>query len=332
MAIIWVVLFHSTMIIPNSIINSIKQLGYGGVDIFIFASGLGCFYSLNKNSNINEFLKRRFKKLMPTLLCFLAVYIVYKIFNGGIGISAIIGNILCVQTFTFKGNDFNWYISCIWLFYILAPYIYQYTNNIKTKKRAIMYVLFLLLFTIPFFRCNNLIIMITRLPLFFLGMYVGKLSTDKEYKLSKLSVVVSIVLMIIGIIGLKFCYTHYAKYLWSYGLYWYPFILITPGLCILISLICSYIDSKKQGKYVIKLFDCIGQNTFEVYLVHILIFEIIKNMVKNGKLINSNLLWIKCYGVVIICSILLKYFTRLVVYVFYKMYNKLKLKKTLQGI
>ena len=217
---------------------------------------------------------------MPTFLCFMLFNIVYKIINDRMGISTVIGNILCVQTFTFKGNDFNWYISCIWLFYFLAPYIYFHTVKIKTKFSAVIFTLFLLLFSIPFFRCDNLIIMITRLPLFFIGMYFGKLSISKDYILSKKSIIMYILISIIGVATLMFFYTHYSKYMWSYGLYWYPFILITPGLCIIISIIFSYIDSKKIGKYINKFFNVIGNNTFEAYLTHIFLFSIIKDKIK----------------------------------------------------
>ena len=169
-AIIWVILFHSSIIIHSSTLEFIKQIGYGGVDIFIFASGLGCYYSLYKNSNSYDFIKRRFVKLMPTFWCFLVVYVIYYRLNGGIDIGAIIGNILCIQTFTTNGNAFNWYISCIWLFYFLAPYIYFHTNNIKTKMGAFGFIMFLLLFSVPFFifsivnnRNENIIIVFTYL-------------------------------------------------------------------------------------------------------------------------------------------------------------------------
>ena len=328
LAIMWVVVFHSMMIMPNSILEFIKQIGYGGVDIFIFASGLGCYYSLSKDSNINKFLKRRFDKLMPTFWCFLVVFILYKKLHEGIGITAIIGNILCIQSFTLKGDSFNWYICCIWLFYFLAPYIYFHTKNIKTKFSVIMYILFLLLFSISFINCHDLIIMMTRLPLFFMGMYCAKLSKIRNYKLSKTSIILSIISMIIGLIILKYCYVNYYNYLWNYGLHWYPFILIVPGLCTSISLLCLLIDDKKIGKNIIKFLNVIGNNTFEVYLVHIFIFGIVKTKIINGTLVNSNRLWFKCIILVIISSILLKYVTKLVVFIFDKtnslVKNKLK--------
>ena len=326
-AILWVILFHSMVKIPNSTLDFIKSIGYGGVDIFIFASGLGCYYSLSKDSDPNRFLKRRFDKLMPTFWCFLTVFIIYKKLHKGIGISAIIGNILCIQTFTFKGNSFNWYICCIWLFYFLAPYIYSHTNRIKKNLSAVSYILLLLLFSIPFVRCNNLIIMITRLPLFFMGMYCAKLSMKKNYTLSKPMIISLIISMVIGLIILKYCYIHYEKYLWSYGLHWYPFILIVPGLCICISFLCSIIENKNIGKRIINFMNFVGKNTFELYLVHTFIFEIVSDKINKGDLNNSNLLWIKCFIIVIIASIILKYLTKFVLFICSKISENKYFKK-----
>ena len=327
LAILWVMLFHSQAIIPNSIMDFIKQIGYGGVDIFFFASGLGCYYSLNKDSNVNEFIKRRIKKLMPTFWCFLLFYVIHYKFNDGIDITAIIGNILCIQTFTTNGNAFNWYICCLWLFYFLSPYIYFHTKNVKSIFGVVRYILLLLLFSIPFFRCHDLIIMITRLPIFFMGMYFAKLSTDKKYRLSKLSIILSIIGMIIGFVILKYCYGHYYDYLWDYGLHWYPFILIVPGLCICISLICELIDNKKIGKYIIKLFGVIGNNTFEIYLVHILLFRVVNKKISDGIITNSNIVWLKVLVQVAISAVLLKYITKLVMLMYQKIINSKLINK-----
>ncbi len=329
LAIIWIVLTHSTLVVHNPVLLYIRQIGYGGVDLFIFASGLGCFYSLSKDSNINQFLKRRFNKIMPTFWCFLVFYFIYRKLNGGIGISAIIGNILCLQSFTFKGDSFNWYIDCLWLFYFLAPYIYFRTQKMQNHFNAIWFMLILLFFSIPFFRCDNLIIMVTRLPLFFMGMYVGRLSQKKDYKLSILSVVLLIIVMIFGIMMLKYFLIHYSKYLWSYGLYWYPFILITPGLCLCVSLFCMLIEKNIIGKGIIKILSVVGNHTLEIYLVHVLLFEIVKNSITNGDIINSNLLWVKCWLIIVIATITLKYITKIVVLLFEKIkkYCLLILKK-----
>ena len=63
---ILLVLFYHTGLGDNFIMNCIRSLAVIAVDIFIFSSGIGCYYSLSKNSNIVEFIKRRFIKLMPS--------------------------------------------------------------------------------------------------------------------------------------------------------------------------------------------------------------------------------------------------------------------------
>lgn len=322
LAIIWIVTYHSSLIISNSLLSFIKKIGYGGVDIFIFASGIGCYYSLNKNYDINEFIKRRFKKLMPTYWCFLIYFIMFKVMSSHMPISAIIGNVLCIQSFTTRGNSFNWYICAIWLFYLLAPYLYNYTNKIKSNIGFFIFVFILILFSVPFFKAFDLLMMITRLPLFFIGMYVAKSSSQKDYILSKKSIIISIILLIIGIITLKIFYLKYPYYLRNYGMYWYPYILITPGLCIVISLICYLIDNKIIGKYIVKFLNFVGSNTFELYLTHILVFMIVKYM-RAKKIIelNNNKLWVIAIIVSIIAAVALKYFTKLLVY----LYEKIKL-------
>ena len=322
LAILWIIFYHMKYTINIPIIKFIKNTGYGGVDIFIFASGIGCFYSLYKNENINGFIKRRIKKLMPTFWVFILFFIAYRLFNKTIGIRSIIGNILCVESFAFNKHEFNWYISCIWLFYFLAPYLYFYTKNIKSHFKAFLFLILLLLFTLPFMRNDALIIMVTRLPLFFLGIYFGKL-INEDYKLSKTQLILSILIMIIGIFILKYSFIYYKKLLGDYGLYWYPFILITPPLCIIISSICDLINKNKVGKFILKIFDKLGTITFELYLVHVLIFEIVRDMLSNKTLNNNILLWIISTLISFILAIGLKYLTKLILLLL----NKIHIKK-----
>jgi peptidoglycan/LPS O-acetylase OafA/YrhL len=67
----------------------------------------------------------------------------------------------------------------------------------------------------------------------------------------------------------------------------------------------------------------------EIYLVHVLLFEIVKNSITNGDIINSNLLWVKCWLIIVIATITLKYITKIVVLLFEKIkkYCLLILKK-----
>ena len=45
-AILWIMLFHSSMEIAWEPLHLIKATGYAGVDVFLFLSGIGLFYSM----------------------------------------------------------------------------------------------------------------------------------------------------------------------------------------------------------------------------------------------------------------------------------------------
>ena len=44
LAMLWIILFHSELSFEFEVFKYIKTIGYGGVDIFLFASGIGCYF------------------------------------------------------------------------------------------------------------------------------------------------------------------------------------------------------------------------------------------------------------------------------------------------
>ena len=70
-AMIWIVLFHIPIEWPIKVLDFIINLGYAGVDICLFASGIGCYYSLTSNSDVGVFIKRRLNRIMPMYLIFI---------------------------------------------------------------------------------------------------------------------------------------------------------------------------------------------------------------------------------------------------------------------
>ena len=100
LAILWIVFFHSGIWPASELMTSVKMLGFGGVDIFIFASGIGCFCSLKKNNDSIKFIKRRIIRIIPTYWLFLIGWTIYKVIYNGMSWNAILGNFLCVRSLT----------------------------------------------------------------------------------------------------------------------------------------------------------------------------------------------------------------------------------------
>lgn len=200
-----------------------------------------------------------------------------------------------------------------------APFVYNYTNKIKTHLSAFITLILLVIFSLSFIKCVYLLIMFTRFPLFFLGMYCTKLSMDKDYEIPKYFVILLLISMIIGIVILKIAFNH-PFYLLNYGMYWYPFIMIVPGLCICISKISELIENNNFGKYIFKFLNFVGKNTFELYLVHVFVMGNVKLMIKENKLTHNYKLWLISFIIIIVWTILLKYFVKLIMYI----YDKIK--------
>ena len=117
-SILWIMMLHFTF---NQVkpLGFIAQYGFEGVDIFLFVSGFGLFYSLDKDNNLIRFYKKRLLRIFPT----------YYIIGA---ISTLILNHNDILTFLFRYSTLgfwidkeyaDWFIPSIILLYLLAPFI-----------------------------------------------------------------------------------------------------------------------------------------------------------------------------------------------------------------
>lgn len=306
---IWILIFHSDLIIPTVWGGwFVKDIGYGGVDLFFFVSGIGCYYSLCKDSDLFRFILRRIKRVLPVYFVTLSLSIIIRLlFGTDITLQSVLGNILCVQYILNNGWTFHWYVSAMWLMYFLAPFFKSLVDRVEKKKDLIVIVTFLCVFSFPFWNTQNLIIIVTRIPIFFIGLYIGKLC-QKEYIISKKMLIVEFIVMMIGLSSLFVFYRKYPDLLWGYGLYWYPFILITPPLCLFLALIIEKVK-------ILQKLEIVGKNSFEVYLINGEIFFILRNsnLLGDNTRIN-NLYWIIASLLTIPCCILINLLLRHTVY------------------
>ena len=133
-------------------------------------------------------MKRRVKRLIPTYVIFIIFWSIYQYIIGKFNFQMAIGNILALQNFTGHGRDFNWYISAIFLLYILAPY-FKIIAEGATPARKILFTAFLLICSVPFRGATTYIITLTRLPIFFIGMIVAKAS-KKDKRIGKKEMII----------------------------------------------------------------------------------------------------------------------------------------------
>lgn len=274
-AIIWVLLFHSGLNIP--VIKTFFNIGYGGVDIFFMLSGYGLYYSFVKNRSLVSFYKKRILRIIPTYaIIVLLISLVLKEFSWTtylIDISTL--------GFWFGNIFFEWYIPSLVAFYFLFPLLFKAVEqNIKVFSVGLILVTITLILVRAHTNTNEMhILFITRIPVFCIGIILGKYAYEKK-NIGSEKIKWLYLLSLIGIISLfGFIYLYPNSLLWKWGLLWLPFALITPGLCLLLIYVF-----KMLSPHILKILTFFGTLSLEIYLIHVKLFENAEHYATNFKI------------------------------------------------
>ena len=266
-AIVMILLYHTKGAWPEMALKKAAAYFYGGVDVFFFCSGVGCFFSYLGDRDPAAFLKRRAARVLPVYLPFILVWLALHVIDGSITLSSALANLFGVHGFTGIKPAFNWYVSGMWLSYLLTPWLAPLAVRCDTRAKAAVALLVLLLFSAAFWGDTELVIIMTRLPVFFLGMLFAAESRRRE-ALTKTELALLICAVPVGAALLWETPRFAADVVWDYGLAWYPLLLIAPGLCVLIAAASEGLSRFKAGQAVNRAGAFLGGLTFEIYLVH----------------------------------------------------------------
>lgn len=262
LGILWVVFFHTNLSSEYQFFNDFRLYGYGGVDVLLFASGMGCYYSYSKTENPYDFIKRRAIRLLPFFTAFLAV------FYGKAIIKMRPNEVLGY----FFASRFNWYIREIWLLYLLVPVFYACIKRSQKLLGKIALILLIMLISCAYWDEYAIMVMQSRVPVFVLGMMLGKLCTSEDTRQLKIPVyayIVSCLFMAAGFAMLKSYYVFEEDITHNIALKWWPFLFVAPGICLVTSYISLLMDKSFLGRGVNRVFDIIGKSTFEIFLIHL---------------------------------------------------------------
>lgn len=266
-AIVMILLYHTKGAWPEIALKRIAGYFYGGVDLFFFASGIGCYFSYCRGRDAAAFFRRRCARILPVYVPFALCWIAVEALGAGISFSAALANLFGVHGFLDIAPSFNWYVSGMWLSYLLAPFLAPLAERCDNRVKAIGAVLALLLFSCAFWGDTQLIIIVTRLPVFFAGMLFAAESERRE-ALTKAELALLLALIPVGAVILWESPKFFADLVWSHGLAWYPMLLITPGLCVAVAAVSAWLDRFVAGHGINKVLGFLGGITFEIYLVH----------------------------------------------------------------
>ena len=267
-----------------------------GVDIFFFCTGMGVHRSLMKNGDTLAFYKRRAARIypayLPVVLLFFAPVLVRAVAAGETlpALGELWGNVLMLGWVNQMDNQFNWYPQVIALFYLAAPAAWLAVRRADGKRLAALFAFFIV--SQPCFFNSHFLIAYSRLPYFLMGLIAADLA--ERGATVKLSVPVMLVCFVAGNALMYYGQRFPTDILWGYGLSWYPGLLIVPGALFLLCRVFSLCGRVKALNWVNRLFDLLGKYSFEIFLVHLLLFGYVNEL---GISVPGNLAWLALIAV-----------------------------------
>ena len=201
---LWIVIFHGEILAniraefdPSIwLIRDTIDMGNIGVDIFVFLSGVGLYFSYSKKPKLGSFYYKRFVRVYIPYLIMTLPYIIYYYAMGEMDLSLMIRTILTLNTWTGELDPVDfWYVSAILVFYLLYPLIFRFifrekgTSKMPRERaefwRMIILVLIMFAVSVTIYYTlpdiyNMYSRMLSRFTAFIVGAYVGKLVKEKR--------------------------------------------------------------------------------------------------------------------------------------------------------
>lgn len=259
-AIVWIMMLHFTFTQIKPL-GFIAQYGFAGVEIFMFVSGLGLFFSLDKDSNIGHFYRRRLLRIFPTyflLGIFASIFLFHdNIFNYIYRYSTI--------GFWTGGPYWEWYVPSIVVLYLIAPLL---KKMIGKRQMALMACLSLFIFIVSFFIVSKEIVsakephffLLYRIPTFMYGMicaYWIKQNISTKY---------FFIVLLMGIPCFVLLFPHHHE---IYNYKYFSLVFLLP-----VFLLC-FITISRYLSFISPILATVGKASLETYLIQAIFFHAI---------------------------------------------------------
>ena len=260
-ATLMILFFHSTIEISNTeniffkIIAFIKKCGNTGVDIFLFLSAIGLYFSMSKESNVKKFYFKRIVRILPALLFVNLLWFAYK---DTTGIKNYFLEVTGLAIFV-NGSRTCWYFTLLILLYFIYPFLYKLEKKWGTKVYIFAIILIIAMNYFISIKSPLLFkyieIALRRIPVFLIGCIFSKyiyngIEINKKY-------LIFIFLIMIGCI-----YIFYNIKAISIGNQIWRYVggILAVSLVFIISYLYQYIKN-------VKLIEWIGIYSMETYLL-----------------------------------------------------------------
>ena len=178
-AMLFVILFHVALDRGDPFYG-LRRCGNVGVDIFLFLSGVGLWFSWTKTPDVRRFYRRRLVRILPTwLICATAFYLPdflgARVYSRSI--ADLIGDITINWEFWLHDELTFWYVPAIMMLYLVAPWYMKLIERHRSYRwLPLLMVVWCVMveWVLPLHHAvGHLEIFWSRVPIFFIGINCG---------------------------------------------------------------------------------------------------------------------------------------------------------------
>lgn len=279
---------------------------------FLFLSGFGLYYSLEKNNNLLDFYKKRVYRLYVPFAIILLLFSVINVICNFSSIGDVLNDLACIPWFWGYGG--YWYVALSLFLYLIYPWVHKYVFASGRSPLlmllaliCIMYVINLLLNMYYHSYFASVEIGIMKAPVFFVGAFCGYLS--KRGECIKYCVPILAILAIAAFVWRYCSYNSFSHSISS---------IVLRLLCIVI--ICNYLSKNHTFCHsLLVFFNWAGKYSLEIYLLHMMIYVLLNDITKSLglddfkaiiTLLNIPLALLLCSPIQKFCKIVVNYISK----------------------
>lgn len=258
-------------------LSRICGFGSVGVDIFLFLSGMGLYYSMKKCNSIRTFYVHRIKRIIPSYLIIAGVlYGIIALLNN----TPLMDYFLHISTLDFWVYGQNgvsaWYVSFIILLYLIYPAIYKMLSKKNWIRDIFILFLIVIIFdSILFIYYRDVYLRyeraLLRVPVFLIGTVYGKNEYEGKRYPAWRFLLYGIVFFLV-----KVGFSHFVNPqndLYDVGVR-ISYLPATLALSEFMPYLRSYVPDNPFRK----MFEKLGSVSLEIYLTHILVNELYQSL------------------------------------------------------
>ena len=267
-AMLFVILFHVALDRGDPFYG-LRRCGNVGVDIFLFLSGVGLWFSWMKTPDVLRFYRRRLLRIVPTWIVvatafYLPDYLGARRFSHSI--VDLIGDITINWDFWLHDELTFWYVPAIMALYLVAPwYMRLVQSRLVYRWLPLLMVIWCVMvqWVLPIHHAvGHIEIFWSRVPIFFIGINFGEMvRTRRQLSSDAVWLLLVTFLMTFGTCLYLEQVRHGQFPLFVERMLYIPFTVCTV-------LVMNRIF-RRTPQWVNRLFRFVGALSLEAYLIHI---------------------------------------------------------------